>query len=319
MLTLAEAKVGMADKVDQTVVDEFGRSSELLEMLPFDNTISPGTGGTTFVYGYQQLQTPSTASVRKINEEYTPGEAKRTESTAKAVIMGGSFKLDRQIIKTAGAIDELALQTNQKIIATKNEFHNLVINGNGATEGTGVVDTFDGLDKILTGSQTELTSAVDVSTSALADQNNNALLDEIEAFKSNLEGEPSAYLMNTDLLNKLKGAARRAGYLESSLNGFGKQVDKYNGVPMIDLGKYYDGSKTQNVIPTTEGKTDLYAVIIGQDAFHGISPQGDKLIEAHLPDLNAPGVIKEGDVEFVAGVVLKNSNKAGVLRGIKVR
>lgn len=55
-ITLAEAKVGMADKVDQQVVDEFRRSSLLLDRLVFDNAISPGTGGSTLTYGYIQLK-----------------------------------------------------------------------------------------------------------------------------------------------------------------------------------------------------------------------------------------------------------------------
>ena len=50
-LTLAEAKVGYADKVDQQVIDEFRRDSVLLDMLTFDDTISP-TGGSNLVYGY---------------------------------------------------------------------------------------------------------------------------------------------------------------------------------------------------------------------------------------------------------------------------
>ena len=124
-ITLAEAKVGMADKVDQQVVDEFRRSSLLLDRLVFDNAISPGTGGSTLTYGYIQLKTPSTAAVRAINSEYTAGEAKREEKTAKAVIMGGSFQVDRVIQSTSGAIDELAFQAQQKIKATSNYFHNL--------------------------------------------------------------------------------------------------------------------------------------------------------------------------------------------------
>ena len=59
-ITLAEAKVGMANHVDQMIVDEFRRSSLLLDRLVFDNAISPGTGGSTLTYGYIQLQTPST-------------------------------------------------------------------------------------------------------------------------------------------------------------------------------------------------------------------------------------------------------------------
>ena len=47
-LTLEEAKVGYADKVEQNVIDEFRRSSILLDKLTFDDTISP-TGGSNLV------------------------------------------------------------------------------------------------------------------------------------------------------------------------------------------------------------------------------------------------------------------------------
>lgn len=320
-ITLAEAKVGMADKVDQNVVDTFRRSSYLLDNLVFDNAISPGTGGSTLSYGYIQLKTPSTASVRTINSEYTPGEAKREEKTSKAIIMGGKFQIDRVLIGTAGAVDELAFQAEEKIKATSNEFHNLVINGNSASTGSGVVNTFDGLDKILTGTETEITSAVDVSTSAKMDTGYNALLDEVDAFLTKLADKPSALLMNEDLLTKMRSAARRAGYHKSERDEFGRVVEYYNDIPMIDMGKYYNGTTTQNVIPTdgSTGKTDLYAVKIGLDAFHGISPTGSKVIQSFMPDLNAPGAVKDGEVELVAGVVLKNSTKAGVLRGIQVK
>ena len=107
-ITLAEAKVGMADKVDQQIIDEFRRSSLLLDKLVFDDCISPGTGGSTLAYGYVQLKTPSTAAVRTINSEYSAGEAKREKKTTNAVIMGGSFEVDRVLQKTSGAVDELA-------------------------------------------------------------------------------------------------------------------------------------------------------------------------------------------------------------------
>ena len=321
MITLAEAKVGMADKVDQNVVDTFRRSSYLLDKLVFDNAISPGTGGSTLSYGYIQLKTPSTASVRTINSEYTPGEAKREEKTSKAIIMGGKFQIDRVLIGTAGAVDELAFQAEEKIKATSNEFHNLVINGNSASSGSGVLNTFDGLDKILTGTETEITSAVDVSTSAKMDTGYNALLDEVDAFLTKLADKPTMLLMNEDLLTKMRSAARRAGYHKSERDEFGRVVEYYNDIPMVDVGKYYNGSTTQNVIPTdgSTGKTDLYAVKIGLDAFHGISPTGSKVIQSFMPDLDAPGAVKDGEVELVAGVVLKNSTKAGVLRGIQVK
>lgn len=323
-ITLAEAKVGMADKVDQKVVDTFRRSSLLLDKLVFDNAISPGTGGSTLTYGYIQLKTPSTAAVRQINSEYTAGEAKREEKTTKAVVMGGKFQIDRVLIGTAGAVDELAFQTEQKVKATANYFNNLVINGNKASSGTGVLNTFDGLDKLLTGTETEITSAVDVSTEALMNSNYNALLDEVDGFLSALDGKPSMLLMNNKMLAKMRSAARRAGYYSKTRDEFGRQVETYNDIPMYDMGKYYNGTNTVDIIPETaatqsaEGKTDIYAVTIGLDGFHGVSPTGSKVINSYMPDLSKPGAVKDGEVELVAGVALKNTNKAGVLRGIKI-
>ena len=311
-ITLMEAKVGMADKVDQQIVDMFRRSSQLLDHMVFDNVIAPGTGGSTLTYGYIQLKTPATAAIRAVGAEYTPGEAKREKKTTGAVIMGGSFQVDRVLQNTAGAADEVAFQAEQKIKATANFFHNMVINGETSKGG------FDGLKKLLTGTANELTSAVSLSTSQELDENYNAFLDEMDAFLAALDGTPSMLLMNTAMLIKLRSIARRAGYYERTRDDFGNFVETYAGIPMVDMGKFYNGSNTVDVIPTESGKTAIYAVCLGLDGFHGISPQGDGVISCYLPDLSAPGAVKTGEVELVAGVALKNTMKAAVLKGIVI-
>ena len=296
-ITLAEAKVGMADKVDQMVIDEFRRNSELLDALTFDNVVSPGTGGSTMVYGYVQLKSPSTVAVRKINEEYTPGEAKRQEKTSKVIPFGGSFEIDRVLQNTSGAVDEMAFQMKEKIKAASNYFHNLAINGTSAASGSGyIANTFDGLKKLLASSDTEVTTTLDLSTSALLDENYNAFLDELDSFLNILDGKPDMLLMNEKMLTKVRSAARRAGYYERTKNDFGNTVEAYNGIKLVETGKYYDGSKTVDVIPTDDaaGTTDIYAVKLGLDAFHGISPQGNKIINQYLPDMKQPGAVKKG-------------------------
>ena len=318
-ITLAEAKVGMTDKVDQQVIDTFRRSSLLLDRLTFDNCISPGTGGSTLAYGYIQLKTPATAAVRTINTEYTPGEAKREKKSTNAIIMGGSFQIDRVLQNTSGAVDELAFQAEQKIKATANYFHNLVINGTSASSGTGyVTNTFDGLKKLLNGTSNEITSGVGLTTSAELDSNYNAFLDEMDGFISSLDGTASMLLMNHAMLVKLRSIARRAGYYERDKDDFGRVVETYAGVPMVDMGKYYNGTATVDVVGTDSGKTSIYAVGLGLDGFHGISPSGTGVIQSYMPDLNAPGAVKTGEVELVAGVALKNTLKAAVLKGIAI-
>lgn len=311
-ITLAEAKVGMADKVDQQIVDTFRRSSLLLDHMVFDNVISPGTGGSTLTYGYIQLKTPSTAAVRTINSEYTPGQAQREEKTTNAVIMGGAFQLDRVLQNTAGAVDELAFQAEQKIKATANYFHNMAINGDSENGG------FDGLKKLLAGTANEVTSQVSLTSSQELDENYNAFLDEMDAFLSTLDGNATLLLMNRAMLIKLRSIARRAGYYERSKDDFGRVVETYAGIPMVDMGKYFNGESSQDVVATQDGKTCIYAVSMGLDGFHGISPQGQGLIQSFMPDMNAPGAVKTGEVELVAGVALKNTLKAAVLKDIAI-
>lgn len=367
MITLAEAKVGMADKVDQAVVDEFRRGSLLLDRLLFDNAVSPGTAGSTLTYGYTKLKTPSVAAFRKLNEEYTGNEAKREKATADLKIFGGEFGLDRVIINTSGAVDELDFQMQEKIKAAINLFHYTVINGDSAVNE----DEFDGLDKMLKGSSTEYNNAVyaltkdtaltngktyytrsgsgtnaspykytkvdapavasiatyyensnflDLSTSEAMDKNYNAALDMMGEFTSSMMGKPDMYLMNKTMLTKMKAIARRAGYYSRQEDAFGRSTDLYDGIPMVDLEEYYDGTKTNPCVPiAADGTTSIYAIQIAKDGFHGVSPTGNNIISTALPDLKAPGVIKKGDVEMVAAVVLKNTLKAGVLRNIKIK
>lgn len=323
-ITLAEAKVGMADKVDQQIVDMFRRSSLLLDRLTFDNAISPGTGGSTLVYGYTQLKTPSTAAVRAINSEYTANYAKREKKTTQAIIMGGAFEVDRVIQDTSGAIDELVFQADEKIKATANFFTHCVINGTAAsTAAPGkAIGTFDGLNTLLAGSSTEYTATADLSTSENVTANYNQFLDELDEFISGLDGMPDMLLMNRKMLSKLRGIARRAGYYDVTKDDFGRGVETYNGIALMDAGKFYDGANTVDIVADTAassrtfGTSDIYAVKFGLDAFHGISPTGTKVITSYMPDLTQPGAVKKGEVELVAGVALKNTLKAGHMKGI---
>ena len=86
----------------------------------------------------------------------------------------------------------------------------------------------------------------------------------------------------------------------------------------MDIEPKHYGEATSDVVATEDGKTCIYAVSLGLDGFHGISPQGDGVIHSFMPDLNTPGAVKTGEVELVAGVALKNTLKAAVLKDIAI-
>lgn len=322
-VTLAQAKVGMADHIDQNVIDEFRRGSMLLDKLTFDNSVSPGTGGSTLVYGYTLLKTPAQADFREINTEYTAGEADRETKSVQLKIFGGKFSIDRVLARTSNnQIDEVQFQLNEKIKATINLFHNAVINGDKSVKG------FDGLDVLLAGSSTEMNTnaqtAIDLSSSSAIDSNYKTVLDKLDEFLAELDGVPDMLMGNRALITKLQACARRAGYLTQSEDAFGRKAYSYNGIPFVDLQEYYNGSATQPVVPivnreSVTGLTDLYAARFGLDGFHAASPAGGKLITTTLPDFNSEGAVKSGDVEMVAATVLKKTRAAGVLRNFKVK
>ena len=350
MITLAESKVGMADKVDQAIIDEFRRGSLLLDKLVFDNAVAPGTGGSTLTYGYMKLKTPSTASFRAINGEYTNNEAKREKASADLKIFGGNFKIDRVLINTSGAVDELDFQLKEKIKGAINLFHNTVIHGlNVMLAGSSTeynapdyqktsdteVDTkktyytksgskytkVASPEKANIGNYYEIVNKVKLASSKDMDDNYNDFLDKMDEFVSKMQGKPTMFLGNSKLITKIKGIARRAGYYTKSEDAFGRSIDMWDNIPLVDLEEYYNGTSTEPCVKinSDEGTTDLYAVQIAKDGFHGVSPTGNDVVQSYLPNLNEPGTVKEGDVEMVAAVVLKNTLKAGVFRNIQVQ
>ena len=277
-ITLAEASVGRADKVTQEVIDTLRRGSQFMDELTFDDCVSPGVGGSTMTYGYLQLQTPSTAAGRAINSEYTANEAKRIKKSVDLKIFGGASEVDRVVQEAT--TNEIAFQLEQMTIATKNHFQNCCINGSKTDKA---VD-FDGLTTLLKGTGTEYNAGsdktvVDLSTTANLTSNYQTMIDMLNEFIGGIDGKPTFLLGNSKLIAKLKSVAQRAGYLTRAEDAFGKTAQGYDNIIFYDMGNYFDGSKTAPCVPIYEtgassskvtGLTDLYAVQLGLDAFHGV-------------------------------------------------
>lgn len=322
MITLEEAKVGMADKVDQMVVDEFRRDSFLLDKLVFDDAVAPGTGGSTMTYGYMQLKTPSTAARRDINTEYSNNEAKREKKTADLDIFGGSFKVDRVIQATSGAVDEIDFQMKQKIKAASNLFHYLVVNGSTKQEKGFTKCKFDGIRKLLSGASTEKSAeGIDLTTAENIDKYMYSFSLMINKWLQSMAEKPDMMLMNGDMLAVMQYIGQKMGYFSRDKNDFGQEVVTYRGIQMVDAGNYYNGTSETACVETAAdtGLSSIIGLKIGLDAFHGICPtETSAFIKSYLPDLNAPGAVKTGEAELVAGVVLKNTKMSGILGDIKI-
>lgn len=323
MITLEQSKVGRANKVEQMVIDTFIRKSEVLELLPFANDVSPN-GGSTLTYGYVQTKTPSTAAFRAIGKEYTANEATVEAKSVNLAIFGGSFEIDRIIKTVEGQLNNMAFQLEQKIEAAVGVFHNAMINGDTAV----TADGFDGLDKFLVGTANEMNTdvVIDLSTDAKITENASVFYEALTKLLNDTSAH--AIMCNADMKTKIQTVARKLGYKTESEEAFGRKITNIDGVRIIDLGNIYDasGNKTPIINKVTRdvggsqtGLTDIYAVKFDvNDGFHGVTITGDDVIQQYLPDFKAPGALKKGEVEMVACVALKNANNAGVLRNIKI-
>ncbi|MFC8925229.1 major capsid protein [Streptomyces albidoflavus] len=317
-VTLAQAKLNTQDDVDLMVIDEFRKSSWLLDNLPFDDVVNPAGGGATLTYGYTRLITQPTAAFRAINSEYEKTEVTRQRYTTDLKVLGGAFQIDRVLASMGPAASgEVSLQMSQKIKAANATFSDAVINGDSAVDA----DSFDGLDKALAGSSTELPvgTATGYDWSAVNSQVSGiAALKHLRRLYAKLDGAPTALLMNADALAALETIGDFVSQL-GTLDAFGRTITTWRGVPLIDLGA--KAGSNDPVIPTNaeEGTTDIYAVRIGLDGFHGISTTGGALVRQWLPDFTSAGAVKTGEVEMgPVGVALKATKAAAVLRGVKV-
>ncbi|GIP14389.1 hypothetical protein J40TS1_00310 [Paenibacillus montaniterrae] len=314
-VTLSEAKKNVQDALTQGVIDEFRKNNFLLDNMTFDDAVSPTGGGATLTYGYTRLITQPTAQFRAVNSEYSSQEVKKQRYTVDLKVFGGAFELDRIIAGMGGIADEVQLQMSQKIKAAQALFNDTVINGDSAVDA----EYFDGLDKALTGSATELipTTAIDLSNSAALDANYNSFLDILDEFLMGLDGKPSAIMGNLKLIAKIRAVARRAGRYTTTKNEFGENVEHYDNIPLVDLGEKA-GTNEPVVGTNASGETSLYVARLGLDGFHGVSMAGHPPVKAWLPDFTTVGAVKKGEAEMVAAVALKRTKAAGVMRKIKV-
>ena len=314
-VTLAQAKLNVTDDIQLGIIDEFAKSSFILNNIPFHDCVSPVGGGATLTYGYTRLVTQPTADFRAVNAEYTPHEVQKQRYTTDLKVFGGAYEVDRIIAGMGGIADEVALQASQKVKAASALFSDTIINGDSATNPL----VFDGLNVAVTGSDTEFipSAAIDLSSDSAVTSNYVKFVDALDEWLGELEGV-DALMGNAKMIAKFRAIARRMGMYQITKNDFGQKVEHFGDIPLVDLGAK-PGSNAPIVEIDGSGNTSLYAVRFGLDGFHAISMAGQPPVKTWLPDFSTAGAVKKGEVEMVAGCALKSTKAAGAFRNIKVQ
>lgn len=262
--SLNEASRNAQTDLDVMVIDEFRKESAILDALTFDDAVNPAGGGATLTYGYRRLITQPSADTRELNTEYTPSEVATQHYTTTLAVMGGSFEVDRVLARVGPAASgAVSLNLRQKVKATVTRFQDEVINGDTAVDAHG----FDGLDKALTGSDTEYNASgvadwSDLDTDAGV---KHRALDAIDDFLSLLDGDPTVVLGNQLALAKFRAIVRRSSmYVREPVEGLvgrnGRPIfrESYGGVVFADPGN--KAGSNSPIIPVYDPDNSVWVV-----------------------------------------------------------
>ena len=319
-ITLEEIKVGNPDHVAQHVVETFQRESAILNMLTFDNTVVASGASKSLVYNYTQTKTPSVAGFRAINEEYEPNAETYEDKSVNLKVLGGNFEIDRVLAKSNARVNNVARQIKSKIKGAVGQFHYTMINGDSLQNEK----EFDGLDKMLVGTETEYNTDTEIDLSTYEKLKENAPVFYEVLNEMLLKTGANIILVNTSMKAKLTTVANILGYKTSSEDAFGRTVTKINGIPIMDLGNVAimdnETPVVREVIATNAGVTELYAIRLDANTgFCGVTLTGNTAIDHYLPNFELSKTVHSGSVEFVGAVALKNTNAAGVIRNINIK
>ena len=299
-LTLVEAAKQSQDPIQSAVIEMYSRNSDVLRELPF-NTI------TGSAMRYNREETLPGIGFRGVNEAYTESTGILNPQVEPLVIAGGDLDVDTFILQTMGQ-SQRAVQENMKAKALALAWTKAFIKGDSASDPR----SFDGLQVRLTGDQLFYAGTTD-GGDALSLAKLDELIDRVE--------NPTHLVMNKTMRRRLSIAARLytvGGYITFELDAFGRQITKYNDLPILIAD--YDNTGTDilafNELAST-GSTatasSIYCVSLGDGMLTGI--QSGNMMVKDLGELQTKPAMRTR-VEWFSGIACFHGKAAARLGGI---
>jgi hypothetical protein len=303
-LNLVEASkiaLGRDEVLKASLMELYARNSEIVAILPFE-TISGNA------LSFNREKTLPGAGFRGINEGYTESTGTVERVTESLAIAGGDLDVDKFLIDTAGA-DQRSIQEALKVKSLSLSLGKTFVKGDVIS----APKSFNGLQVRLTGNNllaAGATSSGDALSLAKLDQ----LIDNVE--------DPTHLVMNKAMRRRLTSAARDTavgGFITYTTDIWGRQVTKYNDLPIICLDKDETNS---DILPFTEvcpgGGSNLgvsvYCLSVGSDGVVGLQ-NGDMNVR-DLGELEAKPVFRTR-IEWYVTLALMRPRCATRLWGVK--
>lgn len=299
-LTLVEAAKQSSNPIQSAIMEMYARSSDILANLPFQNI-----QGNALKYNREE--TLPGIGFRGVNESYTESTGILNPQVEPLAIAGGDLDVDKFILATMG-MGQRSVQEAMKVKALALSWTSAFIKGSSVTDPR----YFDGLQTRLTGNQ-----LIEAGSTDGGDALSLAKLDEA----IDETNEPTHLLMSKAMRRRLSAAARLStvgGYVTYTLDSFGRQVMRYNDVPIMivdtdNVGDDILGFDEVGSGGTTATATSIYVVSFNSGNITGI--QNSAMAVTDLGELQTKPAMRTR-VEWYAGLAAMNGKSAVRLRGI---
>lgn len=310
-LTLTEAAKLSQNDLQRGVIETFVIESAVLDRIPLLEI-----EGNAFAYN-EESALPG-VEFRAVNAAYSESTGTVNQKTESLVILGGDADVDTFIAKTRSNLnDQRAVQTRLKVKAAVYKYQDTFVNGDTAVDA----NSFDGLKKRLTGAQVIAAGTNGIPVIGNSDAERHAFLDALDNLIAAVGAPgPDALYMNAMIRAKIRSSARRLTMVTTQRDEFGRLIDFYNGIPLLDIGTKADGSL---IIPQTETQgsssvaSSIYAVKFGQDdsdgGVTGLTNGGVDVRD--LGEIDAKPVFRTR-IEFFCGLGLFSGKAAARLTGV---
>lgn len=213
--TLYDAQKLTNNVVEQGIIENIIVESRVLEMLPFEEL-----NGVALIYN--QEATLSGSSWYAVGDTWSEQALTVTQKQANLSILGGDVDVDsflEQTFRNPNDIRAEAVAKKAKALAYG--FNSAFFNGNTFIDPK----TFNGVSQLCTSAQT---ISLGANGAAPTLDNFDALLDLVKP------GKPDALMMSKRTRRGLKKLRRQTNsVLEVDVDMFGRQVEFYDGIPII--------------------------------------------------------------------------------------
>jgi len=274
------------------IIELFARNSDILAALPFEDI----PGGAL---SYNQEGALPGVAFRGVNEAYTEGVGVINPVTEVLTIAGGDLDVDRSLIRTRGA-GVRAVHEAMKVKALAQTWHLKFIKGDSSTSPK----EFDGLQSRLTGSQV-VTQAAGALSLAKLDQ----AIDTVD--------DPTHLIMSKAMRRKFAVAQRATsigGYVTFSQDQFGKQVTKYNDLPILvaDASDIAAANKPLGELPgigfnEASSTESVYVVAFREGMLTGIQNGSMEVMDLGQQDSKP---VMRTRIEWLSGLALMHPRAA---------